>query len=93
MKTIELYPLVGSFAENKDTARDIRLKQITPILESGEDVTLDFKGVDSLTQSFCHALLSQLIRNYGVDVLDRISFKNCTEEVKGIIEIVIDYMQ
>ncbi len=93
MKTIELLPQVGSFAENKDTAREIRLNQITPILESGEDLVLDFRGVDSLTQSFCHALLSQLIRNYGIDVLDRISFLNCTEEVKVIIEIVIDYMQ
>lgn len=93
MKKIELYPLTGSFAENKDVAREIRLNLITPILEDEEDLILDFKGVGSVTQSFCHALLSQLIRNYGIDVLDNIQFSNCTDEVKGIIEIVVDYMQ
>jgi len=93
MKIIEINPIAGSFAEDKDKARDVRLNLITPILESGEDLILDFKNVDSVTQSFCHALLSDLIRNYGINVLDRISFKNCTAEVQGVIEIVADYMQ
>jgi len=93
MKKIELFPLVGSFAENKDKARDIRVQEIIPVLEKGDDVTLDFKGVDSITQSFTHALLSDLIRNYGIDVLDRISFANCNETVSSIIKIVVDYMQ
>lgn len=93
MKEINIGQQVGSFGENKDIARDIRLKQIVPILQSGEDVVLDFAGVISITQSFCHALLSDLIRNYGIDVLDRISFANCTEETKVVIEIVTDYMQ
>lgn len=93
MNIIKLKPIVGTFGENKDKARDIRLSLITPILESGEDITLDFEGVDSITQSFCHALLSELIRNYGIDVLDRISFANCSDTVSRIIEIVVDYMQ
>lgn len=93
MKIIVMLPLVGSFAEDKDKARDIRLYEITPVLENGDDLIIDFKGVDSVTQSFCHALLSELIRNYGVNLLDRISFANCKDEVKGIIEIVVDYMQ
>lgn len=93
MKIIELFPLVGAFGENKDIARDIRIQQIVPVLETGEDVVLDFKKVESITQSFCHALISELIRNYGIDVLDRVQFANCTGEVRVIIEIVTDYMQ
>ena len=93
MKTIVFFPVVGSFGEDKDAARDVRLRVIVPALEAGENLILDFKKVDSITQSFCHALLSDLIRNYGIDVLDRISFANCTDEVKGIIEIVTEYMQ
>ena len=93
MKNLKLFPIVGSFAENKDKARDIRIKEIIPILEKGQDLTLDFEKVDSITQSFAHALLSDLIRNYGTDVLDRISFANCNETVSKIIEIVVDYMQ
>jgi hypothetical protein len=93
MNTIELFPHTGTFAENKDVARDIRLNIIIPLLESGNNLVLDFAKVESITQSFCHALISDLMRNYGVDVLDRISFANCSITVSKIIEIVVDYMQ
>lgn len=93
MITIELFPLVGSFAENKDKARDIRIKNIIPILEKGDDLILDFKNIESVTQSFMHALISDLIRNYGIDILDRVNFANCNDTVKKVIEIVVDYMQ
>jgi len=93
MTTIELYKLAGSFAENKDVARDIRLKKIKPLLDEGKKVTLDFKSVDSATQSFIHALLSELIREYGSGVLDKLAFKNCSITVQKIITIVVDYTQ
>ncbi len=82
----------GEFAENKDTARDIRVRLIEPCLKKGE-VVLDFSGVSAATQSFVHALLSELIRAHGPEVLDRISFRNCNETVRKIIMIVTDYMQ
>ena len=93
MIKIKLEQIVGSFAENKDKAKDIRVKKMNPELKKGGNVELDFEGVTSATQSFIHALISQLIRTYGTDVLDRIDFKNCNDTVKKIIEIVIDYMQ
>ncbi|MEA2055863.1 MAG: STAS-like domain-containing protein [Candidatus Thermoplasmatota archaeon] len=93
MIEIKLFPVVGSFAENKDVARDVRLKKITPVLKDKQEITLDFEGIDSATQSFIHALISDLIRKYGINVLDEIYFKNCNETVKKIINIVVDYMQ
>jgi hypothetical protein len=93
MKEIKLLDHVGSFAENKDKARQIRVQLIIPSLESGEGIILDFTGVDAATQSFVHALISDLFRKFGSEVLDKISFKNCSEEVKKIIGIVSDYMQ
>lgn len=93
MKTIKLLQLVGSFAENKDIAREIRIKEIIPLLEKNEEITLDFAGIESVTQSFIHALISDLIRNYGNEVLDKILFKSCNETVQKIISIVADYMQ
>ncbi|MEK7225621.1 MAG: STAS-like domain-containing protein [Bacteroidota bacterium] len=85
--------MTGSFAENKDIARDIRLTKIIPALDANDSVILDFNGIDGATQSFVHALISDIIRKYGIDVLDKISFKNCNETVKKIIGIVVDYMQ
>ncbi len=93
MKIIKLLPLVGSFAENKDLAREIRIKKLNPSLKKGEEITLDFTGVDSTTQSFIHALISELIREYGIEVFDQLLFKSCSETVKKIITLVADYMQ
>jgi len=90
---IKLYSFVGSFAENKDVAKDIRINKIIPSLENGKEVILNFDKVKSATQSFIHALISDIIRKNGIKILDRVYFKNCSETIKKIIEIVIEYMQ
>lgn len=93
MKIIKLLSKTGVFAENKDLARDIRINEITPILKKNDEITLDFNGVESATQSFIHALISELIREFGNEILDNIYFKNCNKSVREIINIVVDYMQ
>ncbi|MBU3913415.1 MAG: STAS-like domain-containing protein [Nanoarchaeota archaeon] len=90
---IKLYEYVGTFAENKDIAKDIRINKIIPSLENSEEITLDFDKVKSATQSFVHALISDVIRKNGIKILDRVYFKNCSDTIKKIIEIVIEYMQ
>jgi len=91
--TVRLEKIVGEFAENKDLARDIRKDKIVPALMANREIILDFGGVQAATQSFIHALISELMRDYGVEVLDKIAFKDCNETVQKIIEIVVDYMQ
>jgi len=93
MKPIGIFERAGAFAENKDVARDIRVAEIIPALEKGEDVVLDFARVDAATQSFIHALISDVLRRFGADVLDRMSFKACSDTVKKMISIVVDYTQ
>ncbi|EKD67332.1 MAG: hypothetical protein ACD_48C00473G0001 [uncultured bacterium] len=93
MKIIKLLSKTGTFAENKDVAREIRIENITPILEKNEEITLDFEGVDSATQSFIHALISELIRSFGNEIVENIYFKNCNKNVQNIINIVVEYMQ
>jgi len=90
---IKLYDLVGSFAENKDIAKEIRVTKILPALEDNKEVILNFENIKSATQSFIHALISDLIRKKGIQVLDKVYFKNCNDTIKKIIEIVIEYMQ
>ena len=93
MMTIAIFDRAGEFAENKDVARDIRIREIVPALEQNEDIVLDFARVGAATQSFVHALISEVLRKYGAEALDRISFKSCNPTVQKIISIVIDYMQ
>ena len=93
MITVNIFQETGEFAENKDVAKELRVNQILPALASGKQVTLDFGKVRISTQSFIHALISEAIRVHGIDVLDRLLFKNCTETVKILINTVVDYMQ
>lgn len=94
MKTIKIFQHTGSFASNKDVARDLRERIILPELLKGHTLVLDFKEVDGATQSFIHALISDALRQVGPAVaLNLISFKACNESVQGIITIVTDYMQ
>lgn len=92
MININIFNKAGAFAENKDVARSIRIKELFPALTKGEEITLDFGKVEAATQSFIHALISDILRKYGADALDHIAFKSCNVTVKKIIEIVVDYM-
>ena len=93
MKQISILEAAGAFAENKDIARRLRLSEIVPALNNDEEVVLNFEGVDAVTQSFIHALISEVMRQYGVEVLDFLTFKSCNETIRKIINIVVDYMQ
>lgn len=91
--TVQLLREVGAFAQDKDRARELREQRILPGIESGKTVILDFAGVEGATQSFVHALISDVLRRNGPAILDRLLFKNCNAVVKTIIEIVVEYMQ
>lgn len=93
MTRIGIFDRAGAFAENKDVARNVRMQEIIPALDQNEEVILDFEKVEAVTQSFIHALISDVLRKYGGDVLDRMAFKSCNETVRKIITIVVDYMQ
>lgn len=79
------------FAEDKDEAKAIRVAHILPALEQGEPVVLDFGAVKYATQSYVHALIGQPLKQYGEPVLDQIEFKNCTPQLRSIIDLVVDY--
>lgn len=93
MKTVLIKQEAGIFAENKDIASAIREKVVLPTLRDNQEITIDFQDVEGATQSFIHAMISQAIREFGPEVLDHIIFKNCNDSIRGIVEIVADYMQ
>lgn len=89
--SVEIETTVADLAEDKDYARDLRLETILPLLEKGESVVLDFGKVKYVTQSFVHALIGEALKKYGEKVLDKFEFKNCSEQIKSIIGLVVDY--
>jgi len=90
---IFIYKKTGKYAENKDIARDIRIKELLPALERKEKATINFDGVEVVTQSFLHALLSEAIRKLGYEFFDQVEFRKCNESVKQMISVVANYMQ
>lgn len=93
MQTIKVVDSAGTFAENKDIARIIRIKKIMPSLKNGSEIVLDFDLVTGATQSFVHALISDAMRKYGIESLDLIIFRNCSPIVREIVTTVTEYMQ
>jgi len=90
-KVILLKSITGPFAEDKDAAAFLRDEKIRPAIVAGGRITLDFNGVRVATQSFVHALISDVLRQSGEAVLNRITFKRCSQAVRGIIETVVQY--
>ena len=93
MRRINIFEKAGSFAENKDIARDIRRNELFPALAQNQKVILNFDGVDATTQSFIHALISDAIRQYGDNALENITYHRCNDTIKQLVSIVVDYMQ
>lgn len=89
---IHVMNATGPFAENKDAAARLRDESLKKALSQPGTVEIDFAGVEYATQSFIHALVAHAIRS-SPDILERISFSNCTDAVRGVIEIVVDYAQ
>ncbi len=84
---------VGEFAENKDVGRELRRTIIGPAIDSGAAVEIDFRDVAVATQSFIHALLSEVIRQAPDKALQLMGFKNCNRAVKSTITLVAEYSQ
>ena len=93
MTRIRLSEFVGDFAGDKDAAARLREQELKPAVASGESVVLDFSGVDLATQSFIHALISELVRADDLNALNLLTFENCNPSVRELIEIVAEYSQ
>ena len=88
---ILMFALVGDFGEDKDIAASLRTTKLQPSVKKHQNVILDFSGITLVTQSFIHALISDVLRSNGEDALDFLEFTNCADVVKGIISTVVQY--
>ena len=63
-------------------------EQVEAALDAGERVVLDFDGVQA-TQSFVDELIGVVVLERGSAVLQSVSFKRCSTEMKGILSFVV----
>lgn len=92
-KIIRIQEVAGTFAENKDIAKKLRMEEVMPALSKNQDITFDFENVQGATQSFIHALISDPIREFKEKAFDHLLYKNANEDIQEIISIVYRYLQ
>lgn len=90
---ISMSELAGTFAENKEVAKKLRIDIILPSLLLNKDVIFDFSGVTGATQSFIHALISEPIRKFRDTAYENLYYDNANDNIREIISIVYRYMQ
>lgn len=56
-------------------------------LKRGEDVVFDFSGV-GVTQSFADELIGAIVLKEGPDLLSKMVFKGCSDDVQRILRFV-----
>ena len=76
----------GRMIGARESAIPLRL-HIEEALASGADVIFDFTGI-AVTQSFIDALIGSLILKRGPNILEKLVFKSCSDDVRAIIEFV-----
>ena len=73
-------------------AGEIIRKKIKPILDKDGSVTLDFVGVEQVTQSFIDEFFGIFIRSFGIEYIrGKIRLVNATQGIKDTINFVIMY--
>jgi len=92
VKTLRVHPVRGTaLAENKDEAAEIREQDILPVLADGKRIAIDFSEIETVTQSYVHALIAEAIRRHGTHAFELLVFKNCGEGVRHIVRTVFEY--
>ncbi len=82
--------LPGEFFGTRSRAFKFRDEIERLLFEEGaEKVTVSFDGV-SATQSFVDELLGVLVLQRGPDVVQRLKFRHCSDELKAIIRFVLN---
>lgn len=77
---------IGHLLGARSTASPLR-EEAEMALAQGKEVEFNFAGL-SATQSFIDELVGVLILRYGPDILERLIFKACSEDVRAMIEFV-----
>jgi hypothetical protein len=79
------------FAGSRGSAQIIREK-IKPLLDKNEKVMLDFKGIDTITQSFADEIFGVFVRAFGIEYIkNRLLIQNYNDAIKTTINFVVSY--
>jgi len=60
---------------------------ISPLLNNGQQITVSFQGVDSVTTSFINSAFIELLQYYSFEYIKKnITFSNTTRDINALIK-------
>jgi len=78
----------AQFVGSRFRERELR-EEPEQLLGRVDEIVLDFTGMKSATQSFVDELVGVLILKHGPDIIQRMVFKGCAEDIKEIIGFIV----
>lgn len=77
-----------SFLGSRFRARELR-EELEQLVARTDEVVLDFSGMKSATQSFVDELVGVMVLKHGPDIINRLVFKGCSDDIKEILSFVV----
>lgn len=78
----------AQFLGSRFRARELR-EQVEKLLARADELVLDFTGMKSATQSFIDELVGVLVLQHGPDIVQKLVFKGCSDDIKEILSFVV----
>lgn len=89
IKTIKVFSCFSCTGLARHYEGLIACKRIVEALQKHKEVVLDFQNVNCVSHGFVDAMLGTLLRQYGPQLLRRLTIINHNTSVKAVIRSVI----
>lgn len=90
MKIIKLIDYFNDFCSDGQKSNEFLINTVLPEFEKNEKICFDFKGIRNMNSSFSNALFTNLIIKQKREVMKKITFANCQENIKILISTSIN---
>ncbi len=90
MVAVRIVEFIGRGPGTRHSGAKVRAA-LEPEAAHGGNCALDFAEVDTVTHSFADEVIGVLVRARGPDLLDRLTFLNCSPVVRDTLQFVADY--
>lgn len=87
--TIRIRDDFGPFCADGEAAAEFRFRRVDPYASAAETIEFDFEGVRNANSSFCNALIANLVAKNSEEIIQRLRFCNCRENVKIMIQAAL----
>ncbi len=87
---LSVFNFFGKYAEDKESAIKYRDNYITPSLNQGKSLHIDFSNVLAAPHSFLSALLATPIHNLGMSAYKKIKITNAPPDIRETIDYILN---